>query len=493
MTQDLNIPQGNFLGHPKGLYLLFVTEMWERFSYYGMRALLVLYAAAATHAANPGLGWAEPQALKLYAWYTGFIYLTPIFGGWVADNWLGQRKSVILGGLVMAAGQFLLAAPLDTMGTSGAFSLSALGIAFPPTATTFYLGLVLMCVGNGFFKPNISTMVGDLYPQGDARRDGAFVIFYMGINSGAFLAPLVCSTLGEDPAYGWRVGFLAAGVGMLLSVFIQLAFAQRYIGNVGREPAAQRSLRMAGGEKKPLTQVERERLRVIFVIFTFVVIFWATFEQAGGLMNLFADKYADRQVGSFLVPTGWFQSLNPLFIVLLGIPFSMLWTRLGANGRNPPAPVKMYLGLAQVALGFVCLVIAVFEMQRSGDMKSSMIWLVLAYFFHTTGELCISPVGLSMVTKLAPLRLGSLMMGVWFLVNFVGNTLAGYIGAFTENMGEYPWMVSLASDFGVRAEHAGLLGVFGGLAVVLLFFSLILWSVSGRIVSWMHGAEEVRK
>lgn len=493
MSQDLNIPSGTFLGHPKGLYLLFVTEMWERFSYYGMRALLVLYAAAATHAANPGLGWAEPQALKLYAWYTGFVYLTPILGGWAADNWLGQRKAVIIGGLIMAAGQFMLAAPLDTLGASGAFSLGALGIAFPATATSFYVGLLLMVVGNGFFKPNISTMVGDLYPQGDSRRDGAFVIFYMGINSGAFLAPLVCSTLGEDPAYGWRVGFLCAGIGMLLSVIIQLAFAQRYIGNVGREPAAQRSLRLAGGEKKPLTQVERERLRVIFVIFTFVVIFWATFEQAGGLMNLFAEKYARREVGAFLVPTGWFQSLNPLFIILLGIPFSILWNRLGAQGRNPPSPVKMYLGLAQVALGFVCLVLAVFEMQRSADMKASMVWLVLAYFFHTTGELCISPVGLSMVTKLAPLRLGSLMMGVWFMVNFVGNTLAGYIGAFTENMGDYPWMVDLAAGMGVKAEHAGLLGVFGGLALVLLAFSAMLWMISGRVVSWMHGAETVNK
>jgi len=493
MSQGLNIPQGTFLGHPKGLYLLFATEMWERFSFYGMRALLVLYAAAATHAANPGLGWSDAQALKLYGWYLGLVYGTAMIGGWVADNWLGQRKSVILGGLVMAAGQFLLAAPIDTLGTTGAITLSALGVAFPASPTTFYLGLVCMCVGNGFFKPNISTMVGDLYPQGDARRDGAFIIFYMGINVGAFLAPLVCSTLGEDPAYGWRVGFFAAGIGMCLSVIIQLAFAQRYIGDVGRVPAARRSLQMAGGEKKPLTLVERERMRVIFVIFVFVVIFWATFEQAGGLMNLFAEKYSRREVGAFLVPTGWFQSLNPLFIVLLGIPFSMLWTRLGAKGRNPPSPVKMYLGLAQVALGFVCLVIAVFEMQRSGDVKSGMIWLVLAYFFHTTGELCISPVGLSMVTKLAPLRFTSLMMGVWFLVNFVGNTLAGYIGAFTEHMGEYGWMVSLAADFGVREEHAGLLGVFGGLAVVLLVFSVILWAVSGRVVSWMHGAEEVRK
>jgi POT family proton-dependent oligopeptide transporter len=493
MSQELNIPPGTFMGHPKGLYLLFATEMWERFCFYGMRALLVLYAVAATRAANPGLGWADVQAATLYGWYLGIVYGTAVFGGWIADNWLGQRKSVILGGLIMAAAQFLLAAPIDTLGTAGAFSVSALGIDFPATPTSFYLGLLLMCVGNGLFKPNISTMVGDLYPQGDARRDGAFVIFYMGINVGAFLAPLVCSTLGEDPAYGWRVGFFAAGIGMLLSVMIQLAFAQRYIGDVGRVPSARRSLQMAGGAKQPLSQVERERLRVIFVIFVFVAIFWASFEQAGGLMNLFTDKFVRRDVGSFLVPTGWFQSLNPLFILLLGIPFSVLWSRLGARGRNPPTPVKMYLGLAQVALGFVCLVLAVFEMQRSGDMKSSMIWMIGAYFFHTTGELCISPVGLSMVTKLAPLRLASLMMGVWFLVNFVGNTLAGYIGAFTEHMGEYAWMIELAAGVGVRPEHAGLLGVFGGLAALLLAFSIALWLVSGRIVAWMHGAEATNK
>jgi POT family proton-dependent oligopeptide transporter len=276
---------------------------------------------------------------------------------------------------------------------------------------------------------------------------------------------------------------------MTLSVIIQLAFAQRYIGDIGREPAASRSLKLAGGQKHPLTPEERDRLRVIFVIFVFVVMFWAAFEQAGGLLNLFADKYTDREVGSFMVPTGWFQSLNPLFIVLLAPFFSMLWSKLGESGRNPKTPVKMYLGLAQVALGFIFLVVAVFEMQRTADMKSGMIWLVLGYLFHTTGELCISPVGLSMVTKLAPLRLGSLMMGVWFMINFVANTLAGYIGAFSEHMGEYPWMVSLAADVGVRAEHAGLLGVFGGLALALIAFSLVLWAISGRIVHWMHGAE----
>ncbi|MGB5133059.1 MAG: peptide MFS transporter, partial [Steroidobacteraceae bacterium] len=379
MTTDARVPPGTFLGHPKGLFLLFMTEMWERFSYYGMRALLVLYAVAATNAANPGLGWDNAQALTLYAWYTGLVYFTPLFGGWLADNVIGQRKAIIIGGLVMALGQFALASPLGVMGVSPAFSIGLLGIAFPETATSFYVGLLLLVIGNGFFKPNISTMVGDLYPQGDARRDGAFTIFYMGINLGAFIAPFVCSTLGEDPAYGWRMGFLAAGVGMMLSVVIQLAFAQRYIGDIGREPAAARSLKLAGGTKHPLTPDERDRLRVIFVIFVFVVMFWAAFEQAGGLLNLFADKYTDREIGSFTVKTGWFQSLNPLFIVLLAPFFSMLWSRLGASGRNPKTPVKMYLGLLQVALGFIFLVVAVFEMQRTADMKSGMVWLVLGY------------------------------------------------------------------------------------------------------------------
>jgi POT family proton-dependent oligopeptide transporter len=493
MNNQVYCPPGNFLGHPRGLFLLFATEMWERFSYYGMRALLVLYLVAATTADNPGLGWGESQALKLYAWYTGFVYLTPLIGGWLADNYLGQRRSIIIGGLLMALGQFALAAPLDTFGYAPAFGLGALGLAFPAAPISFYLGLALLIVGNGFFKPNISTMVGDLYRQGDARRDSAFTIFYMGINVGAFLAPLVCSTLGEDPAWGWRVGFFAAGIGMTLSVATQLLFARRLIGEVGIEPGAKRTRRLAGGVQMPLTAEERDRIRVIFVIFVFVMMFWAAFEQAGGLMNLFADQYTDRLLGSFTVPTGWFQSLNPLFIVLFGPVLSVLWSRLGERGRNPATPVKMYIGLFLVAVGFAFLTLAVFQMQRAGDLKAGMIWLVMAYLFHTLGELCISPVGLSMITKLAPLRLASLLMGFWFLINFFANTLAGYVGAFSENMGAYPWMRAIAIDSGIRAEHAGLLGIFGGITIVLVVFGAILWAVSGRIVAWMHGAEDVRK
>jgi POT family proton-dependent oligopeptide transporter len=441
-----------WLGHPKGLFLLFATEMWERFSYYGMRALLVLSLVAGVEAANPGFGWTQAEALKLYGLFTGFVYFTPLIGGWLADNYLGQRKSVIIGGLVMAAGQFTLAS------------------AIPGNLQLFYVGLVLLVIGNGFFKPNISTMVGDLYAEGDARRDAAFTIFYMGINAGAFLAPLVCSTLGEDPARGWAYGYFAAGVGMVLSVIIQLALAKRYLGDIGVVPAAHRALAQAGGKHEPLTKDEMDRLRVIFMLFVFIVLFWAAFEQAGGLMNLYAADKTDRVVGAFEVPAGWFQSLNPLFIVLLAPIFSVAWSKLGEKGRNPSTPRKMVLGLILTGIGFLAMVAAALE--SAAGAKASMMWLVLAYFFHTTGELCISPVGLSMVTKLAPVRLASLMMGVWFLINFVANWLAGIIGSYAESLGE--------------------LTIFGGLAATLVGFALVLWALSGTLVRWMHGAEKVK-
>jgi POT family proton-dependent oligopeptide transporter len=447
------VARDQWLGHPKGLFLLFATEMWERFSYYGMRALLVLSLIAGVETANPGFGWSQSEALKLYGLFTGFVYFTPLIGGWLADNYLGQRKSVIIGGVLMAIGQFTLAS------------------AIPGNLQLFYVGLVILVLGNGFFKPNISTMVGDLYAEGDARRDGAFTIFYMGINAGAFLAPLICSTLGENPALGWRYGYFAAGVGMVLSVIIQLAFARRFLGEVGTVPAAKRSLAASGGKHAPLTAEETDRLRVIFMLFVFVVLFWAAFEQAGGLMNIYAQEKTDRMIGAFEVPAGWFQSLNPLFIVLLAPIFSSMWGRLGAVGRNPATPRKMVFGLVLTGIGFLAMVAAVYEHAATG--KASMMWLVIAYFFHTMGELCISPVGLSMVTKLAPLRLASLMMGVWFLINFVANWLAGIIGSYAESLGE--------------------LAIFGGLAGTLFLFAVILWMLSGMLVRWMHGAEGVKR
>ena len=446
------VTRETWLGHPKGLYLLFATEMWERVSYYGMRALLVLSLVAGVETANPGFGWTQSEALKLYGLFTGFVYFTPLIGGWLADNYLGQRRSIIIGGLIMAAGQFTLAS------------------AIPGNLQLFYVGLVLLVIGNGFFKPNISTMVGDLYEQGDARRDGAFTIFYMGINSGALIAPFVCSTLGENPAYGWSYGYAAAGIGMIISVIVQLVFAQRYLGDIGKVPSASIALARAGGTKEPLTDDERDRLRVIFMLFVFIVLFWAAFEQAGGLMNLYASEKTDRMVGSFEVPAGWFQSVNPLFIVLLGPLFTAMWVSLGRSGRNPPTPRKMAFGLILTGIGFLFMVAAAFE--SNTGVKASMWWLVFAYLFHTMGELCISPVGLSMVTKLAPLRLASLMMGVWFLINFVANWLAGVIGSYAESLGEVT--------------------IFGGLAITLFVFAIVLWSVSGMLVRWMHGAEDVK-
>lgn len=446
-----NIPKGEFLGHPKGLFLLFGTEMWERFSYYGMRALLVLSLVALVESDNPGFGWTTAEALRLYGLFTGFVYFTPLLGGWLADNYLGQRKSIIIGGVLMAGGQFLLAS------------------AIPGNLTLFYAGLVLLVLGNGFFKPNISTMVAELYPEGDARRDGAFTIFYMGINVGAFFAPLVCSTLGENPVHGWKAGYFAAGVGMVLSVIIQLVFARKFLGDIGIQPGASRSKAMAGGSHKKLTKEEVDRLRVIFMLFVFVVLFWAAFEQAGGLMNLYAADKTDRMLGGFEVPAGWFQSLNPLFIVVLAPIFSVLWARLGAAGKNPPTPNKMVFGLILTGIGFLAMIGAAMQQGSDPSGKASMMWLVIAYFFHTMGELCISPVGLSMVTKLAPLRLASLMMGVWFLINFVANYAAGIIGSFAESLGEF--------------------SIFASLAGTLFFFAIVLWFLAPMLVRWMHGAE----
>jgi POT family proton-dependent oligopeptide transporter len=444
-------PPGLILGHPKGLFLLFGTEMWERFSYYGMRALLVLTLTASLDGDNPGFGMSTGDALHIYGWFTASVWFSPIFGGWLADRLIGQRRAVQIGALVIAAGQFTLSA------------------AVPGNMPLFVAGLVILALGNGFFKANISTMVGALYPQGDARRDGAFTIFYMGINIGSFIAPLICSTLGENPAFGWRYGYMSAGFAMLLGFMLQTLFGRVMLGDIGVVPSAKQSLAASGGVKTALTKVEVDRLRVIFTVFIFCVLFWAAYEQQGGLMNLYAKEKIDRMIGSFEIPAGWFQSVNPFFIVTLGPLFAALWEWLGARKRNPASPVKMYWGLALTGFGFLLMVGATIEQSSGG--KANMAWLILALMFHTMGELCISPVGLSMTTKLAPLRVASLIMGVWFLTNFGGNFIAGYVGALTEQLGDA--------------------AVFGGLAGALFVFAVILWSCSAMLVRWMHGAEQV--
>ncbi|MCK6611172.1 MAG: peptide MFS transporter [Bacteroidia bacterium] len=454
-------------GHPKGLYLLFATEMWERFSYYGMRGLLTLYLTKAT--IEGGLGFDDANAGLLYGIYTGLVYLTPIFGGWLADNFIGQRRSITIGGIMMALGQFSL------------FMSSANALPF------FYLGLILLIIGNGFFKPNISTIVGQLYPAGDTRKDAAFTIFYMGINLGAFLAPLVCGYLAEDLfavkdgatgailSYGFNYGFLAAGIGMVLGQLLFNILGQQYLGELGKEPGAKLQKAEAaksGQVDPPLTKEEKNRLSVIVIMMLFNIFFWAGFEQAGSSISLYTDRYIDRHVGmlDWTVPTSWFQSVNPLFIVLLGPVFTWLWTYLAKNKKEPNTIIKMGLGMILLGVGFFLMIGAALE--RGGDVadtavKANLMWLVGTYLIHTMGELCLSPVGLSMVTKLAPLRLGSLMMGVWFLSSFIANFLSGYLVQFFATMGAQT--------------------IFTIISVVVIVLGLTVLIISNQLKKMMHG------
>ena len=418
-------------GHPKGLYLLFFTEMWERFSYYGMRGILILYLTKTF--LEGGLAFDEGTASLIYGWFTGFVYFTPLIGGWLADKYLGQRLSITIGGLTMMVGQLIL------------FSIGS--------HTGLYLGLFLLIIGNGFFKPNISTLVGGLYKDGDERRDSAFSIFYMGINLGAFLAPLVIGFLTDNIfavkdetgnniiSYGYRYGFLAAAIGMFLGQIAFNMLAQKYLGDLGKKPGSLNSTPNADtGEvadpNKPLTKAEKQRIAVIFVYFLFAIFFFAGFEQAGSSLSLYTDKFIDRNVFGFTIPTSWFQSVNPLFIVLLAPLFSVFWS--SEAGKKLSTPIKMGLGMILLGVGFFFMLGAVAE--RGGNIaddtiKASLLWLVFTYLLHTIGELCLSPVGLSVVTKLSPPKLASLLMGVWLLASFFANVIGGYLASYVESMG----------------------------------------------------------
>ncbi|MEZ9198510.1 peptide MFS transporter [Shewanella sp. 10N.286.54.B9] len=459
-------PQGTMLGHPKGLFLLFTTELWERFSYYAMRAILVLYLVDKVQTeGGHGLGWTQGDAISLYGTFTGLVYLTPLIGGWLADAYLGQRKAIMIGGALMAAGQFILALPHSWI---------------PGSETmVFYIGLGTLIVGNGLFKPNISTMVGDLYEEGDHRRDGAFTIFYMGINVGAFLSGIIVGSVVAAYDGNFQMGFLCAGIGMVLSLIIQFIFAQKLLGDIGRYPAAklEKEKNEAAGDvrKEPLTKIERDRIKVIMVMGLFTIIFWAGFEQAGGLMNLFTNDFTDRMIGGWEVPTTWFQSLNAMFIVIFAPVIASIWIRLGKN--EPNSPVKFALGLVLLGIGFLFMIGAVLEMGGDADAKSSMWWLVGAYFFHTMGELCLSPIGLSMVTKLAPLRIASLMMGAWFLFVAIANKVGGVVGSFIGHGGEK------------EEQLANAMAIFAGIAITSAISGIILYFMADKLVDWMHGAE----
>jgi len=415
---------------PRGLALLFFTEMWERFSYYGMRALLILFLIDTT---TGGFGWTQEKASQLYGWYTGLVYLTPIIGGWLADRYLGTARSLVIGGIVIALGHFTMAAD---------------------TRVSFFLGLVLIIIGTGFFKANVSTLVGQLYGEHDPRRDAGFTIFYIGINAGAFLGPLVCGWLAANPRYGWSWGFGAAGVGMALGVTCFLLLRKKYLGDIGMVPMAHGQTdagRKAAAE--PLTKDERDRVLAIVMVVFFVAFFWLAFEQAGSSLNVFAQQKTQRAVGGWLgsvlpkgeIPAAWFQSVNAFFILTLAPLFALLWKRMGA--RQPSTAVKMTWGLFFLGLGFVVIALGALLAGATGLANPG--FLVTLYFLHTCGELLVSPVGLSFVTKVAPVKIASMMMGVWFLSNFSANLVGGYIAGTVQKVarGEVFTLLGGQADF----------------------------------------------
>jgi len=440
--------QKTILGHPVGLFVLFFTEMWERFSYYGMRALLVLYMAdylihrvengssyvfgfaPLRHAIESVFGpmTVQPLSSEIYGLYTGFVYLTPFFGGMLADRLLGQRKTVVVGGVLMAIGHFLMA--IESM---------------------FLVALCFLILGNGCFKPNISTQVGSLYPPGDPRRDRAFTIFYMGINLGAFFSPLVCGTLGQ--VYGWHYGFAAAGFGMVAGLALYL-WGQRYLATDQLARA-----RQTHTEHARLTPAQWKAIVGLVVLCLLNVVFWGVYEQQGNTIQLFADRNTDWHVFGWVMPSTWFQSVNPMFIFLFTPLLNLFWGWQSARGKEPASVTKMAMGCGLLGLSFLPLIYITAGL--GADQRISFLWLVGSTFVYTLGELYLSPIGLSLVTKVAPARLVSMLMGMWFLSSFLGNFLSGYLGTFYEKISRESFFFLLAA-----------LGVAAGLAIFALLIPL---------------------
>lgn len=431
-------------GHPVGLYVLFFTEMWERFSYYGMRALLVLYLTSKTTDINPGVGWTQGEALALYGWYTALVYIMSIPGGILADKFLGQKKSVILGAILLVIGHSVLA--IEAM-------------------WAFYTGLVFIILGVGCLKPNISTMVGGLYKKGDVRRDKGFTIFYIGINIGAFLSGLVVGYVGE--VHGWHYGFGLAGILMVLGL-IQFLAGQKYLVHVGNYLGKSEKKEDQEAYKRPLTKIEKDRIVVLLISFLLIIAFFAAFEQAGGLMNIYAKEKTNRMLMGWEVPATWFQSLNSFFIITLGVSVAAYWARRKLKGTEASSLFKMIIGLGITGVGFLFMSAAASEYDSTGS--SMMIWLVLAYLFHTVGELCLSPVSLSFVTKLAPAKYASIMMGIYFATTGLGNKAAGLLGESSSIFGEFK--------------------VFTGIAIFCIVFAILVFLFFKKLKALTHGAED---
>ncbi len=510
MFEPDEIPQPaerTFFGHPFGLSTLFFTELWERFSYYGMRALLVLYMTAAVAGSNAGLGMEVDQATAIYGLYTFAVYALALPGGWVADRLLGQRKTVLVGGIIIALGHYTLA--IDMI-------------------EAFYTGLILVVIGTGLLKPNVSAIVAELYPEGGARRDAGFSVFYMGINVGAMTGPLVCSYLGEE--INWHLGFSAAGIGMTLGL-IWYMVGGRYLGDAGKMKKSDLSsdqrisawrqfffgigvvalivyilygvssegvfpFSYLSTDGVPLLQfgivdfaestgiiivvlallyfgytivfacrdsLERKRVGLIAVLFFGAAMFWSGFEQAGSSMTLFTEEHTDRFFFGEERPTGWFQSINPLFIIILAPVMGSLWVWLGA--RNPSLGVKFGLGLLLLGVGFLVMA---WGATFTEEGKVSPMWLVVTYFLHTVGELCLSPVGLSAITKLSPKRLVGQMMGTWFMGAALGNLIAGLVAGYIERLAMPELFTAVAA-------------VAGGFGLVFLLFFKPIRNLAGGV------------
>lgn len=479
------IADRTFFGHPRGLATLFFTEMWERFSYYGMRALLILFMTEETISSNPGMGYDVPTSAAIYGLYTSLVYLLSLPGGWVADNIWGQRKAVFVGGCIIALGHFTMAVPSEY---------------------SFFLGLILIILGTGLLKPNVSTVVGELYPEGGARRDAGFSVFYMGINMGALIGPLLCSFLGEN--YNWHWGFSLAGIGMVLGL-IQFKMGYKHLGDAGllrsddQEDIARKEKKFylvtgvvasvlvifgflvsSGVLPLTLTEIatflgsaililvalyfiyllafaghtkdEKKRIGVIIWLFLLSAIFWSGFEQAGSSLNLFGRDFTDRMVFGWEMPAGWLQSVNSTFIIILAPLFGMLWIWLAKRNANPSIPMKFALGLLGLAAGF--FVISWGAANASAENPSPMAWLVVMYFLHTVGELCLSPVGLSSITKLAPVNRVGQMMGIWFVGTALGNLFAGLVAGRLETLAPSSLFLNVAL-------------LIGGAGVLAILFS----------------------
>jgi POT family proton-dependent oligopeptide transporter len=491
-------------GHPVGLYILFFTEMWERFSYYGMRGILVLYLTAKTVGDNPGLGWLDAEALSLYGWYTMLVYVASIPGGIIADKIIGQKRAVMIGGFLLVAGH---------------------GILSVEEMWAFYTGLGLIVSGVGMLKPNISTLVGGLYRPGDEKRDKGFSIFYIGINVGAALASLVVAYVAD--IWGWHAGFGLAAIGMVLGQLVYLS-GQRYLTEVGNKPvkASREDGNVSIGEifaqqfskKTPLfttlilavlssvvawyfigeqriayivffiflslvvgmmitiygdldSREEKDRYLVLLLSFIIVIVFWGAFEQAGGLMNLYAQTRTDRFVFGYEIPAAAFQFFNPFYIILFAVPVANFWLWWKHRGKEASSLFKMANGVIIMGLGFVFMVFASMQYESLG--KSAIYWLALAYLFHTIGELSASPVALSFITKLAPVRYGALMMGVYFAATGLGNKVAGLLGESATELGE--------------------LTIFLGITIFCVIFGLLVIAILKPLKRLTHGVEEAER